>query len=49
MIIESGVQLGSGIQIGNFSVALLVIYAILTSEDGVTQLITEDGDGLVIE
>jgi hypothetical protein len=52
MIIGAGVQIGSGIQIGDFFVIPLNTYAIytdLTTEDGVTQLLTEGGDNLVIE
>ena len=49
MIIESGVQIGSNIKLGDFPVDPLDLYTNLTSEDGVTQLLTEDGDNLVIE
>jgi len=52
MIIESGVQIGSGIDIGDIAVTLLnayvVIYNDLTTEDGVTQILTESGDNLII-
>jgi hypothetical protein len=49
MIIQTGVQIGPGIKLGDFPVAPLDLYTNLTSEDGVTQLLTEAGDGLVIE
>ena len=52
MIIGTGVQIGSGINIGNFAVVPLntyTIYTVLTTEDGVTQLLTESGDTLSIE
>ena len=48
MIIGSGIQIGTGITIAP-SAPVGDIYTYLTSEDGVTQLLTEDGDFLVIE
>ena len=52
MIIGTGVQIGNNIQIGNFFVVPLntyAIYTILTTEDGITQLLTESSDSLTIE
>ena len=52
MIIGTGVQIGIGINLGNFFVVPLTTYTIytdLTAEDGVTQLLTESNDNLVIE
>jgi len=52
MIIESGVQIGNNIQIGNFPVVPLMTYIIydnLTTETVDTQLFTESGDTLSIE
>jgi hypothetical protein len=47
MIIGQGIAIGGGIRV--FDTPVVDIYTNLTSEDGVTQLLTEDGDNLVIE
>jgi hypothetical protein len=52
MIIGTGVQIGTGINIGNFAVVPLntyTIFTVLTTEDGITQLLTESSDSLTIE
>jgi hypothetical protein len=47
MITISGITIDGGIYV--FDTPVVDIYTNLTSEDGVTQLLTEDGDNLVIE
>ena len=47
MIIGQGITIGGGIRV--FDAPVVDIYINLTSEDGITQLLTEDGDNLVIE
>ena len=47
MFAKDGITISDGIRV--FDTLVVDIYTNLTSEDGVTQLLTEDGNNLVIE